>query len=99
MTEDMNSREGERDRDCRVRLIRAVRCSQEDAGIEAQPFEGERAGSDIDSWGHLETEAAEAQANGPGLFDDLVAGDAGNTDRPVHPADWNGPPDAMERGN
>jgi len=69
----------------------------EDAGtVEVQYFEGDIEEFDLDTWEQLELEPVATPEDWTGPFDDLIADDLGDTDRPMRPENWNGPADEMD---
>jgi len=97
MTENIFPRESEWYKDYLGRLMQVILNNEEKDYIEVQLFEGEIAEFDLDSWNQLDMERAEAPQDWSGPFDDLVADDMGNTEKPMHLTEWNGPADEMER--
>jgi len=97
MTENIFAREAEWYKDYLGRLLQVILFVEDDDYIEVQLFEGEVTEFDLDSWNPLEIELIEPPEDWSGPFDDLVAEDMGNTEKPMYPTDWNGPADEMDK--
>lgn len=97
MSKHMPPREHDWYRDETGRVMQVILFDEDEATVEVQLFEGEITEFDLDNWYELELEAIDPPEDWSGPFDDLVADDMGNTEKPRHPTDWNGPADEMER--
>ena len=97
MTENIFAREAEWYKDYPGRLLQVILYKEDDDYIEVQLFEGDVTEFDLDSWNPLEIELIEPPEDWSGPFDDLVAEDMGNTEKPMYPTDWNGPADEMDK--
>jgi len=67
----------------------------EDETVDIQLFNGDLDEMSLDSWYEAELEEIPAPEDWSGPFDDLVADDFGDTERPPHPEDYNNPLDLI----
>jgi len=97
MTKHMPPREHDWYRDEAGTLMQVTLFDQDKATVEVQLFDGAITEYDLAFWNQLELQAIDPPEDWSGPFDDLVADDMGNTEKPRHPTDWNGPADEMEK--
>lgn len=97
MTDYVFPREGEWNQDNLHRVMQVVAYDEDHDAIEIQLFEGDVTEFDLDSWNQLDIELVEPRGDWSGPFDDLVPDDISNSEKPMHPTDWNGSADEMDR--
>ena len=97
MTENTYPRLGAWCQDDMGRRMQATVCGEQHGFPNARPFQGAIAEPGLDSWNPLETRSRRAPEDWSGPYDGLVAGETGNSERPSHSTDWNGPAIAMDR--
>jgi len=74
--------------------LMVIAVEEDDGIVEVQFFEGEIAEFDLETWNAMGFETSEAPED---WTDDIDRDDLGDTDYPLHPEDWNGPADEMEK--
>ena len=97
MGEDLFPTEGAWHQDYTGRLMQVIVHGEEDDSPEVARFEGKTAGFDLDGWNPLAMQPSEAPQDRSGSYDDPVADDMGNTERPMDPTNWNDAADDMDQ--
>lgn len=73
------------------RIFKVVATDEDSKTIEIQYFESDIEELDFDTWNELHLEPVAEPEDWSGPFDDLLADDMGDTDRPKHPDNWSDP--------
>ncbi|HHL45280.1 MAG TPA: hypothetical protein ENJ24_01770 [Gammaproteobacteria bacterium] len=76
--------------------FRVVAINDDDETIDIQYFNGDVDEMTLDTWYETELEQTAAPEDWSGPFDDLVADDFGDTEKPLHFGDGNNPLDVIE---
>lgn len=71
----------------------------DDAGtVEVQHFGGEIEEIDLEDWFEMELSPAAPPEDWTGPYDDLERDDLGDIERPLHPENWGGYLDEIDKG-
>ena len=76
--------------------FKVVAINEDDETIDIQYFNGDIGEVSLDTWYEMELELMAAPEDWSGPFDDLIADDFGDTERPFHPENRNNPLDVIE---